>query len=142
MINAGWIEAMQDELLQFKRLDVWKLVTYPENTKPLTLKWLFKTSSMKKTWSSETTLVWNKCTYVNLKALHALKQAPRAWMSGHLQEYFRSNAILRRKVNELVLEKTRLNSTVNCEGEICVSIRLICSSPLDKNIVNGLWLSL
>ncbi|GJS59674.1 retrovirus-related pol polyprotein from transposon TNT 1-94 [Tanacetum coccineum] len=42
MTNAGWIEAMQDKLLQFKRLDVWELVPYPDNIKPLTLKWLFK----------------------------------------------------------------------------------------------------
>ncbi|GJV33521.1 retrovirus-related pol polyprotein from transposon TNT 1-94 [Tanacetum coccineum] len=39
---------------------------------------------------------------------------------GHLQEYFRRNSILR----------------------ICVSIRLLCSSPLDNNTVNVLWLSL
>ncbi|GJT19001.1 retrovirus-related pol polyprotein from transposon TNT 1-94 [Tanacetum coccineum] len=33
---------MQEELLQFKRLDVWVLVPAPDNIKPLTLKWLFK----------------------------------------------------------------------------------------------------
>ncbi|GJV67585.1 retrovirus-related pol polyprotein from transposon TNT 1-94 [Tanacetum coccineum] len=33
---------MQDELNQFKRLDVWELVPHPDNIKPLTLKWLFK----------------------------------------------------------------------------------------------------
>ncbi|GJZ91077.1 retrovirus-related pol polyprotein from transposon TNT 1-94 [Tanacetum coccineum] len=33
---------MQEELPQFKRLDVWVLVPAPNNIKPLTLKWLFK----------------------------------------------------------------------------------------------------
>nr|GFC01456.1 copia protein [Tanacetum cinerariifolium] len=33
---------MQEELLQFKRLDVWVLVPAPANITPLTLKWLFK----------------------------------------------------------------------------------------------------
>nr|GEU44868.1 retrovirus-related Pol polyprotein from transposon TNT 1-94 [Tanacetum cinerariifolium] len=36
------IESMQEELLQFKRLDVWVLVPTPDNISPLTLKWLFK----------------------------------------------------------------------------------------------------
>ncbi|GKB06092.1 retrovirus-related pol polyprotein from transposon TNT 1-94 [Tanacetum coccineum] len=33
---------MKEELLQFKRLDVWVLVPASDNIKPLTLKWLFK----------------------------------------------------------------------------------------------------
>nr|GFA99891.1 retrovirus-related Pol polyprotein from transposon TNT 1-94 [Tanacetum cinerariifolium] len=33
---------MQEELLLFKRLDVWVLVPAPDNISPLTLKWLFK----------------------------------------------------------------------------------------------------
>ncbi|GJQ93488.1 retrovirus-related pol polyprotein from transposon TNT 1-94 [Tanacetum coccineum] len=33
---------MQEELHQFKRLDVWVLVPLPDHVKPLTLKWLFK----------------------------------------------------------------------------------------------------
>ncbi|GJT20435.1 retrovirus-related pol polyprotein from transposon TNT 1-94 [Tanacetum coccineum] len=42
MTNPTWIESMQEELLQFKRLNVWVLVPPPDNIKPLTLKWLFK----------------------------------------------------------------------------------------------------
>nr|GEZ22173.1 hypothetical protein [Tanacetum cinerariifolium] len=42
MIDPAWIESMQEELLQFKRLDVWVLVPAPDNITPLTLKWLFK----------------------------------------------------------------------------------------------------
>ncbi|GJZ33175.1 retrovirus-related pol polyprotein from transposon TNT 1-94 [Tanacetum coccineum] len=60
------------------------------------------------------------------KALYGLKQAPRAW----------------RKASELVLEETRLYNAFNRESKICISIRLLCSSPLDANTVNGLWLSL
>nr|GFA47788.1 retrovirus-related Pol polyprotein from transposon TNT 1-94 [Tanacetum cinerariifolium] len=33
---------MQEELHQFIRLDVWEIVTSPDDIKPLTLKWLFK----------------------------------------------------------------------------------------------------
>ncbi|GKE20421.1 retrovirus-related pol polyprotein from transposon TNT 1-94, partial [Tanacetum coccineum] len=42
MTDPAWIESMQEELLHFKRLDVWVLVPAPDNIKPLTLKWLFK----------------------------------------------------------------------------------------------------
>nr|GFB84201.1 hypothetical protein [Tanacetum cinerariifolium] len=38
MTNPAWIESMREELLQFKRLDVWVLVPAPDNITPLTLK--------------------------------------------------------------------------------------------------------
>ncbi|GJX83366.1 hypothetical protein Tco_0332847 [Tanacetum coccineum] len=89
------------------------------------------------------------------KAIYGLKQEPSAWliqprstsrrsrgMSGHLQEYFRRNSILRRKASEMILEETRLFSAINRGGRRCVFIRLLCSSPLDENTVNRLWLLL
>ncbi|GJX62848.1 retrovirus-related pol polyprotein from transposon TNT 1-94 [Tanacetum coccineum] len=39
MTDLAWIESMQEELLQFKRLDVWVLVPAPDNIKPITMKW-------------------------------------------------------------------------------------------------------
>ncbi|GJS00153.1 gag-pol polyprotein [Tanacetum coccineum] len=36
MTDPAWIESMQEELLQFKRLDVWVLIPAPDNIKPLT----------------------------------------------------------------------------------------------------------
>nr|GFA29879.1 retrovirus-related Pol polyprotein from transposon TNT 1-94 [Tanacetum cinerariifolium] len=42
MTDPALIESMQEELLQFKKLDVWVLVPAPDNISPLTLKWLFK----------------------------------------------------------------------------------------------------
>nr|GFB67028.1 uncharacterized mitochondrial protein AtMg00810-like [Tanacetum cinerariifolium] len=38
MTDPAWIELMQEELLQFKRMDVWVLVPIPDNISPLTLK--------------------------------------------------------------------------------------------------------
>nr|GEX60961.1 hypothetical protein [Tanacetum cinerariifolium] len=37
MTDPTWIDSMQEELLQFKRLDVWVLVPAPDNISPLTL---------------------------------------------------------------------------------------------------------
>nr|GEV99036.1 retrovirus-related Pol polyprotein from transposon TNT 1-94 [Tanacetum cinerariifolium] len=42
MTDPAWIDSMQEELLQFKRLDVWVLVPALDNISPLILKWLFK----------------------------------------------------------------------------------------------------
>nr|GFB95728.1 Gag-Pol polyprotein [Tanacetum cinerariifolium] len=42
MTDPAWIESMQEELIQFKRMDVWVLVPIPDNISPLTLKWIFK----------------------------------------------------------------------------------------------------
>ncbi|GJW96926.1 retrovirus-related pol polyprotein from transposon TNT 1-94 [Tanacetum coccineum] len=39
MTDPAWIDSMQEELLQFKRVDVWVLVSPPDNINPLTLKW-------------------------------------------------------------------------------------------------------
>ncbi|GJZ34196.1 retrovirus-related pol polyprotein from transposon TNT 1-94 [Tanacetum coccineum] len=59
MTNEGWIEAMQEESHQFQRLDVWELVHHPDNIKPLTLKWIFKSKLDK-----EQTVIRNKARLV------------------------------------------------------------------------------
>nr|GEU41512.1 hypothetical protein [Tanacetum cinerariifolium] len=55
MTDHAWIESMQEELLQFKRLDVWVLVPPPDNIKPLTIKCLFKNKH-----DEENTVIRNK----------------------------------------------------------------------------------
>nr|GEW90101.1 hypothetical protein [Tanacetum cinerariifolium] len=57
--NPAWIDSMQEELLQFKRLDVWVLVPAPDNISPLTLKWLFKNKH-----DEEQTVIRNKSRLV------------------------------------------------------------------------------
>nr|GEZ98642.1 hypothetical protein [Tanacetum cinerariifolium] len=42
MTNPACIESMQEELLQFKRMDVWVLVPTTDTFSPITLKWIFK----------------------------------------------------------------------------------------------------
>nr|GEW75700.1 hypothetical protein [Tanacetum cinerariifolium] len=59
MTDPAWIESMQEELLQFKRLDVWGLVPASYNIKPLTLKWLFKNKH-----DEENTVIRNKTRLV------------------------------------------------------------------------------
>ncbi|GJR40793.1 retrovirus-related pol polyprotein from transposon TNT 1-94 [Tanacetum coccineum] len=59
MTNPAWIDLMQEELLQFKWLDVWELVPLPDNVKALTLKWLFKNKH-----DEENTVIRNKTRLV------------------------------------------------------------------------------
>ncbi|GKE61349.1 retrovirus-related pol polyprotein from transposon TNT 1-94 [Tanacetum coccineum] len=42
LTQACWIEAMQDELNEFERLEVWKLVPCPDKVMVITLKWIYK----------------------------------------------------------------------------------------------------
>ncbi|GKE01429.1 retrovirus-related pol polyprotein from transposon TNT 1-94 [Tanacetum coccineum] len=42
MLDASWIESMQDELNHFKRLDVWKLVECPIGRNIIAVKWIWK----------------------------------------------------------------------------------------------------
>nr|GFC36540.1 hypothetical protein [Tanacetum cinerariifolium] len=92
MTDPAWIESMQGELLQFKRMDVWVLVPAPDNILTLTLKWIFKNKH-----DEEQTVIRNKSRLVVRgyrqeegldfeesfapvkKALYRLKQAPKAW---------------------------------------------------------------
>nr|GFB38357.1 hypothetical protein [Tanacetum cinerariifolium] len=55
MTDPTWIESMQEELLQIKRMDVWVLVPTSDNISPLTLKWIFKNKH-----DEEQTVIRNK----------------------------------------------------------------------------------
>ncbi|XP_021817134.1 uncharacterized protein LOC110759390 [Prunus avium] len=75
IVDNEWILAMQEELNQFTRNDVWYLVPRPTNTNVIGTKWIFKNKTDE------------KGNVVRNKALYGLKQAPRAWyerLSSHL----------------------------------------------------------
>nr|GEZ09355.1 retrovirus-related Pol polyprotein from transposon TNT 1-94 [Tanacetum cinerariifolium] len=59
MTDPAWIESTQEELLQFKRMNVWVLVPIPDNIYPLTLKWIFKNKH-----DEEQTVIRNKSRLV------------------------------------------------------------------------------
>nr|GEV00339.1 Gag-Pol polyprotein [Tanacetum cinerariifolium] len=42
LIESYWIEAMQEELNKFKRLEVWEIVPCPDCVMVITLKWIYK----------------------------------------------------------------------------------------------------
>ncbi|GJU08863.1 retrovirus-related pol polyprotein from transposon TNT 1-94 [Tanacetum coccineum] len=42
LTQARWIEAMQEELHEFERLEVWELIQCPDKVMVITLKWIYK----------------------------------------------------------------------------------------------------
>nr|GEV86037.1 hypothetical protein [Tanacetum cinerariifolium] len=74
-----WFQAMQDEIHEFDRLQVWELVPQPDCVMIIGLKWIYKVKldeygDVLKNKAHHPTHV-----YRLKKALYGLKQAPRAW---------------------------------------------------------------
>ncbi|GJY92551.1 retrovirus-related pol polyprotein from transposon TNT 1-94 [Tanacetum coccineum] len=59
MADSAWIEAMQEELHQFDRLDVWELVDRPLYKNVINMKWLWKNKR-----DEENTVIRNKARLV------------------------------------------------------------------------------
>ncbi|GJR60793.1 retrovirus-related pol polyprotein from transposon TNT 1-94 [Tanacetum coccineum] len=59
MLDHNWIESMQYELNQFKRLDVWELVECPVGRNIITVKWIWKIKT-----DAENTVIQNKSCLV------------------------------------------------------------------------------
>ncbi|GJS42472.1 integrase, catalytic region, zinc finger, CCHC-type containing protein [Tanacetum coccineum] len=108
LTQSCWIEAMQEELHEFKRLDVWELVSRPNKVMIITLKWIYKVKldELEGTLKNKARLMDVKTAFLNgilrkevyisqsdrfvdpdnlnhvyrlKKVLYGLKQAPRAW---------------------------------------------------------------
>nr|GFA70730.1 hypothetical protein [Tanacetum cinerariifolium] len=79
MTDPAWIDSMQEELLQFKRLNVWVLVPAPDNISPFTLKWLVKNNH-----DEEQTVIRNKS--------HLVVRGYRQVEGIDFEEYFASVA--------------------------------------------------
>ena len=49
LVNENWMIAMQEELNQFERSEVWKLVPRPSNQRVIGIRWSLKIKWMKMT---------------------------------------------------------------------------------------------
>ncbi|GJT08274.1 retrovirus-related pol polyprotein from transposon TNT 1-94 [Tanacetum coccineum] len=60
MLDHSWIESMQEEPNQFKRLDVWELVERPVGRNIIAVKWIWKNKT-----DAENTVIRNKSRLVS-----------------------------------------------------------------------------
>ncbi|GJQ95104.1 putative ribonuclease H-like domain-containing protein [Tanacetum coccineum] len=74
--DESWVDAMQEELLQFKIQKVWILVDLPYGKKAIGTKWFYKTKKDERGFVDPK---FPKKVYKVVKALYGLHQAPRAW---------------------------------------------------------------
>ncbi|GJZ58512.1 retrovirus-related pol polyprotein from transposon TNT 1-94, partial [Tanacetum coccineum] len=79
VIEDCWFQAMQDEIHEFDRLEVWELVPRPIYVMVIALKWIYKVKL-----DEYGDVLKNKARlvakgYRQEEALYGLKQAPRAW---------------------------------------------------------------
>nr|GEY20715.1 hypothetical protein [Tanacetum cinerariifolium] len=87
LTQSCWIEAMQEELNEFKRLEVWELVPRPDKFMVITLKWIYnvKLDELGEVCVSQPDEFVDPNNpnhmYKLKKALYGLKQAPRIHIS-------------------------------------------------------------
>ncbi|KAH9802197.1 hypothetical protein KPL71_001280 [Citrus sinensis] len=79
--DESWIMAMQEELNQIERNNVWELVPNPEHQFIIGTKWVFRNKMDESgvVVRNKARLVAQDHVYKLSKALYGLKQAPRAW---------------------------------------------------------------
>ncbi|GJS82698.1 retrovirus-related pol polyprotein from transposon TNT 1-94 [Tanacetum coccineum] len=73
MTKPSWIDAMQEEIYEFQRLEVWELVSYPDKVFMIKLKWIYKVKTDESGGDNPSHV------YKLKKALYGLKQAPCTW---------------------------------------------------------------
>ncbi|GKE72335.1 retrovirus-related pol polyprotein from transposon TNT 1-94, partial [Tanacetum coccineum] len=91
MTEPSWIDAMQEEIHEFQRLEVWELVPCPDKVLLIKLKWIYKVKT------NEFGVDNLSHVYKLKKALYGLKQAPCAWydmlLSFLISQHFSKGAV-------------------------------------------------
>ncbi|GJU18563.1 putative ribonuclease H-like domain-containing protein [Tanacetum coccineum] len=111
LTDPSWIEAMQDELLQFRLQKVWRLVDLPKGKHAIGTKWVYRNKKYERG-----IVVRNKArlvaqdpqfpdkVYKVEKALYGLHQAPRAWYET-LSTYLLENRFRRGTIDKTLFNK-------------------------------------
>nr|GFB24030.1 hypothetical protein [Tanacetum cinerariifolium] len=102
--DPSWVEAMQEELLQFKIQIVWSLVDCPKGVRPIGTKWVLKNKKDERGIDPE----FLARVYKVEKAMYGLHQAPRAWYDDII--FGSSNLQLCREFEALMHEKFQMSA--------------------------------
>nr|GEU80684.1 reverse transcriptase domain-containing protein [Tanacetum cinerariifolium] len=155
MVDYAWIEAMQEELHQFDRLQVWKLVDKPFGKAIIRLKWLWKNKKDEDQTMDVKTAFHNgplkeevyvaqpdrfvdpdhpEKVYQLRKALYGLKQAPKAWYD-ELLKFLTSKGLTKVKM-KILLEPLSNKLLV---GGMSIECRHELIQTLQKNVDVFAW---
>nr|GEX88578.1 retrovirus-related Pol polyprotein from transposon TNT 1-94 [Tanacetum cinerariifolium] len=139
MTDPAWIESMQEELLHFKRFDVWVLVPVPDNISPLTLKWLFKNKH-----DEEQTVIRNKSRLVvrgyrqkegidfeESFALVARMEAIRIFLANATHKSF--------LVFQMDLKTAFLHGSLKEDVYVCVNLKTLVDLHYGKRSIGTKW---
>ncbi|GKB06254.1 putative ribonuclease H-like domain-containing protein [Tanacetum coccineum] len=104
--DPRWIEAMQEELLQFKLQKVWTLVDLPNDKRAIRTKWVFRNKKDERriVVRNKARLVFPNKVYKVEKALYGLHQAPKAWYET-LSTYLLENGFRRGTIDKTLFIK-------------------------------------
>ncbi|GJY50526.1 retrovirus-related pol polyprotein from transposon TNT 1-94 [Tanacetum coccineum] len=146
MLDHRWIESMQDELNQFKQLDVWELVPLPKGRHAFKID--LKTAFLNGPLKEEVFVIhldgfvdpdFRNHVYHLKKALYGLKQAPRAWydkLSSFLIENHFTKGILLRKHG---MEKCDIVTTPMATAKIDADLQgTLTDQTKYHNMIGGL----
>ncbi|GKA94134.1 uncharacterized mitochondrial protein-like protein [Tanacetum coccineum] len=155
MEESCWVEAMQEEIHEFERLEVWELVPRPDRAMIISLKWIFKVKldeyggmDVKTTFLNkilkEEVYVSQPKGFVNQdhpnhvfrlkKALYGLKQAPRAWYD-LLSKFLLSQKFVKGVVDPTLFTQKEGNDLILYCLDQCdaVDIPMVGQSKLDED---------
>nr|GEW62800.1 hypothetical protein [Tanacetum cinerariifolium] len=124
--DPSWIEAMQEELIQFKMQKVWILVDLPYGKRAIGTKWIYRNKKDKRVYQMDVKSAFLYVTieeevyvcqppgfedpknpnkvYKVVKALYGLHQAPRAWYET-LATYLLENRFQRGTIDQTLFIK-------------------------------------
>ncbi|GJX88941.1 putative reverse transcriptase, RNA-dependent DNA polymerase, partial [Tanacetum coccineum] len=120
--DSAWVEAMQEELLQFKLQKVWVLVDLPKGKRAIGTKWIFKNKKDERgiVIKNKARLIeeevyvcqppgfdvldYSDNVYKVVKALYGLHQAPRVWYET-LAKYLLDNGFHKGKIDHTLFIK-------------------------------------
>ncbi|GJV71930.1 putative ribonuclease H-like domain-containing protein [Tanacetum coccineum] len=149
--DKSWVEAMQEELLQFKIQKVWTLVNLPYGKKAIGTKWVYRNKKDERGLKqSEEVYVSQPLGFVDPKflekvykvekALYGLHQAPKAWYET-LSTYLLDNGFYKGQIDKTLFIK-RVKGDILLDkyvGEILkkfgFSIVRTASTPMETNKV-------
>ncbi|GJW51943.1 retrovirus-related pol polyprotein from transposon TNT 1-94 [Tanacetum coccineum] len=123
--DPAWVEAMQEELLQFKLQKVWVLVDLPKGHRAIGTKWVYKNKAFYQ-MDVKSAFLYGQIeeevyvcqppgfedpdhldkVYKVVKVLYGLHQAPRAWYDT-LATYLLSNGFQRGQIDQTLFIKSQ-----------------------------------